>query len=115
VADFLGAANIVEGRAVAGGLIETAVGRFAVADAAAAANGAVKLSWRPEDMKLAATGPANIRDATVRSVVFRGNFVELVVEIGGHPLRAQLDSDVPVAEGDRLSFAVPANRIRVVA
>jgi putative spermidine/putrescine transport system ATP-binding protein len=115
VADFLGAANIVEGRAVDGGLIDTAVGRFAVADASAAENGAVKLSWRPEDMKLAATGSANIRDATVRSVVFRGNFVELVVEVGGHPLRAQLDSDLPVAEGDTLSFAVAPNRIRVVA
>ena len=115
VADFLGAANIVEGRAVDGGLIETAVGRFAVADAPAAASGAVKLSWRPEDMKLAATGPANIRDATVRSVVFRGNFVELVVEVAGHPLRAQLDSDLPVAEGDVLSFTVAANRIRIVA
>jgi iron(III) transport system ATP-binding protein len=115
VADFLGAANIVEGRAADGGLIETAVGRFAVADAPAAAHGAVKLSWRPEDMKLAATGPANIRDATVRSVVFRGNFVELVVEVGGHPLRAQLDSDLAVAEGDRLSFSVAATRIRIVA
>jgi ABC-type sugar transport system ATPase subunit len=105
----------VEGHAIDGGLIETAVGRFAVADASAAANGAVKLSWRPEDMKLAATGPANIRDATVRSVVFRGNFVELVVEVGGHPLRAQMDSDLPVAEGDTLSFTVSANRIRIVA
>ena len=115
VADFLGAANIVEGQAVDGGLVDTAVGRFAVADAPAAANGAVKLSWRPEDMKLAATGPANIRAATVRSVVFRGNFVELVVEVAGHPLRAQLDSDLPVAEGDTLSFTVAANRIRIVA
>ena len=66
-------------------------------------------------MKLAATGPANIRDATVRSVVFRGNFVELVVEVAGHPLRAQLDSDLPVAEGDTHSFSVAANRIRIVA
>jgi iron(III) transport system ATP-binding protein len=115
VADFLGAANIVEGYASDGGLVDTAVGRFAIADAPAATNSAVKLSWRPEDMKLAATGPANIRDATVRSVVFRGNFVELVVEVAGHPLRAQLDSDLPVAEGDRLSFTVAANRIRVVA
>jgi ABC-type Fe3+/spermidine/putrescine transport system ATPase subunit len=113
VADFLGAANIVEGRAGDGGLIDTAVGRFAVADMPA--TGAVKLSWRPEDMKLAATGPANIRHATVRSVVFRGNFVELMVEAGGHPLRAQLDSDVAVAEGDSLSFSVSASRIRIVA
>jgi hypothetical protein len=30
-------------------------------------------------------------------------------------MRAQLDSDLPVAEGDRLSFTVAANRIRVVA
>ena len=32
-----------------------------------------------------------------------------------HPLRAQLDSELSVAEGDRLSFTVSANRIRVVA
>jgi ABC-type Fe3+/spermidine/putrescine transport system ATPase subunit len=112
VADFLGAANIVEGEARGGGVVESRVGRFSVADTPQ--SGPVKLSWRPEDMKVAGDGAANIRDAVVRSIVFRGNFLELLVEAGGHSLRAQLDSDLPVSEGDMLSFAVPANRIRVV-
>jgi iron(III) transport system ATP-binding protein len=114
VADFLGAANIVEGRALGGGLVDSRVGRFAVAEAPSSSGASVRLSWRPEDMKLAADGSANIRDATVRSIVFRGNFLELMVEVAGHSLRAQLDSDLAVAEGDVLSFAVAASRIRIV-
>ncbi|MEZ5833855.1 MAG: ABC transporter ATP-binding protein [Dongiaceae bacterium] len=114
VADFLGAANIVEGRMSGGGLVDSAVGRFSVADASSSPNGPVRLSWRPEDMKVASDGSANIRDAVVRSIVFRGNFLELVVEVAGHALRAQLDSELSVQEGDVLSFAVPAKRIRVI-
>ena len=114
VADFLGAANIVDGQAVGGGTVESPVGKFAVTGAPLSASRPVKLSWRPEDMKIAADGSANIRDAVVRSVVFRGNFIELLVEVAGHPLRAQLDSDLAVQEGDVLSFAVLASRIRVV-
>jgi len=114
VADFLGAANIVEGQALSGGVVDSRVGRFTVADASASASGPVRLSWRPEDMKITTDGSANIRDAVVRSVVFRGNFIELLVEAAGHPLRAQLDSDLSVQEGDALSFSVAASRIRVV-
>ena len=111
VADFLGAANIVEGQA-RGGVAETPVGRFAID--ATALSGPVKLSWRPEDMRIAGDGAANIRDAAVKSVVFRGNFLELFVEVAGQPLRAQLDSDLSINEGDVISFTVAANRIRVV-
>ena len=111
VADFLGAANIVEGQA-SGGLVQTPVGRFAIGEPAL--SGPVKLSWRPEDMRIAADGSANIRDAAVRSVVFRGNFIELFIEVAGQPLRAQLDSDLSINEGDVVSFSVPSSRIRVV-
>ncbi|HEV8392502.1 MAG TPA: ABC transporter ATP-binding protein [Dongiaceae bacterium] len=114
VADFLGAANIVAGDALGGGVVDSRVGRFAIADASPSLSGHVTVSWRPEDMKVAMDGSANIRDAVVRSIVFRGNFVELLVEVAGHPLRAQLDSDLSVSEGDVLSFTVPAHRIRVV-
>jgi iron(III) transport system ATP-binding protein len=114
VADFLGAANIVNGQVAGGGVVDSPVGKFAVGDVSLSASGLVKLSWRPEDMKIAVDGSANIRDAVVRSVVFRGNFIELLVDAAGHPLRAQLDSDLSVREGDVLSFVVPASRIRVV-
>jgi ABC-type Fe3+/spermidine/putrescine transport system ATPase subunit len=112
VADFLGAANIVEGKALGNGLVDSPVGRFAIPGSA---SGHLKLSWRPEDMKVAANGSGNITGARVRSVVFRGNFVELVVEVSDQLLRAQVDSDFPVREGDTLSFALPESRIRIVA
>ena len=114
VADFLGAANIVEGRALGGGMVDSPVGRFAVASALLPAAGPVKLSWRPEDMKVAHNGAGNIAGARVASVVFRGNFTELVVEIGGHTLRAQVESDLGVSEGDTIGFALAEDRIRVV-
>jgi ABC-type sugar transport system ATPase subunit len=75
----------------------------------------VKLSWRPEDMKVATNGASNIVGARVRSVVFRGNFIELVVEVADQLLRAQVDSDFSVREGDRISFALAESRIRIVA
>jgi putative spermidine/putrescine transport system ATP-binding protein len=115
VADFLGAANIVEGKALGNGLVDSPVGRFAVPGDLAAAAGPVKLSWRPEDMKIATNGSGNITGARVRSVVFRGNFIELVVEIADQLLRAQVDSDFPVREGDSISFALAEARIRIVA
>jgi ABC-type Fe3+/spermidine/putrescine transport system ATPase subunit len=115
VADFLGAANIVEGRALGNGFIDSPVGRFAMPGNLGAAAGHVKLSWRPEDMKIATNGSGNITGARVRSVVFRGNFIELVVEVADQLLRAQVDSDFPVREGDTLSFVLAENRIRIVA
>jgi putative spermidine/putrescine transport system ATP-binding protein len=114
VADFLGAANIVEGRAKGGGMIETVVGSFTATDVPPSGTGRVKVTWRPEDMRVAGNGDANIRDAVVKSIVFHGSFKELLVEAGGQALRAQIDRDVAVSEGDVLSFAVPASRIRIV-
>jgi ABC-type Fe3+/spermidine/putrescine transport system ATPase subunit len=115
VADFLGAANIVEGKTLGNGLVDCPVGRFAIAGDLGPAASPVKLSWRPEDMKVATNGSGNIVGARVRSVVFRGNFVELVVEVADQLLRAQVDSDFSVREGDSLSFALAESRIRIVA
>ena len=114
VADFLGAANIIEGQMNDGGVVETRIGRFDLGSGAPAKAGPVKLSWRPEDMRIAADGAASIRSAEIKSIVFRGNFLELIVEAGGLTLRAQLDSDVAIREGERVSFQVPSSRIRVV-
>jgi len=114
VADFLGAANIVAVTAIADGMAETAVGRFAFTGEGPASGGA-RLSWRPEDMQLVPDGSGNIRDAVLRSAVFRGNFTELLVEASGQQLRAQVDSGVVLQEGQRVSFAVRPDRVRIVA
>ena len=114
VADFLGAANIIEGRAEGGGLISSPVGAFRLESRLGAAAGSVKLSWRPEDMRLAIDGSANVRGARVSSVIFRGNFTELLLDANGHQLRAQVDNDSRVREGDRLDFFVPPDRVNLV-
>ena len=114
VADFLGAANIVEVTSIGNGAVETPVGHFAIAGDLPAGGNSAKLSWRPEDMQLVPNGTGNIRDATVRSSVFRGNFTELLVDAAGHSLRAQIDSAVSLREGQRVSFAVRPDRVRII-
>jgi iron(III) transport system ATP-binding protein len=114
VADFLGAANIIEGRAVGKGMVESPVGKFAVKGKTPLVEGPVKMSWRPEDMKLASGTPANSIVALVRSVVFYGNFTELEVDSAGHLLRVQADSDFKPNVGDTLTFTIDANRIQIV-
>jgi iron(III) transport system ATP-binding protein len=114
VADFLGAANIVTGRSLGDGVVDTPVGRFTVGDRTAPTGSAVTLSWRPEDMKPAASGAPNIQDAIIRSLVFQGQHVELLLDLGGQTLRAQVDGETELRQGDRISFAVAPDRIRVV-
>jgi ABC-type sugar transport system ATPase subunit len=85
-----------------------------VADRTPEVGQAVTLSWRPEDMKPAGNGAANIQDATIRSLVFQGQHVELLLDLGGQILRAQVDGETRLRQGDRISFAVAPDRIRVV-
>jgi iron(III) transport system ATP-binding protein len=114
VADFLGAANIIEGRVIDRGMVDSPIGRFAVTSEAPLAAGPVKMSWRPEDMKLASGAAGNSIVARVRSVVFYGNFTELEVDSAGHLLRVQADSDFKPNVGDTLTFTIDANRIQIV-
>ena len=116
VADFLGAANIVSGTAAGDHLVTTTIGRFSVGAERKLGGGPLKISWRPEDMRITAPGTeANIVGARVRGVVFCGSFTELVLDVAGQQLRAQVDTGFRGREGDLLDFAVPADRIRVVA
>ena len=114
VADFLGAANIIEGRVIDKGMVDSPVGKFAVKGETPLAAGPVKMSWRPEDMKLAAANSGNSIVARVRSVGFYGNFTELEVESAGHLLRVQVDSDFKPNVGDTLTFTIDAHRIQIV-
>jgi ABC-type Fe3+/spermidine/putrescine transport system ATPase subunit len=122
VADFLGQANIIEGRHLGGGAVETQAGLLQATAARGLAIGSVKLSWRPEDMKLAArpsfgsgrTSDANRLTATAKQVIFRGNFVELILAVGAVSLRAQVDSNFKPQEEDQLIFDISPDRIRIV-
>ena len=114
VADFVGAANIVDARSLGRGLFETPVGRLRSDGASIPAGEPVTLSWRPEDMHRAG-GLPDISAAIVSGVVYHGSFVEVMVEAGGELLRAQLPSDAPPRVGDRIDFVLPPDRVRVMA
>src|SRR5262249_13570773 len=94
VADFIGLTNIVEGTALADGIVETPIGRLAVGAGQSRQRDHVRLIWRPEDMKLAANGAVNRLVGTVRQVIFRGNITEFTFEVNGRSLRGQVDNDL---------------------
>jgi ABC-type Fe3+/spermidine/putrescine transport system ATPase subunit len=111
VADFIGVANVIAGKSSGDGFVEAPVGRLRVVSAPA---GDVKLSWRPEDMHISAGPEENLIRATVRNVVFRGNFIEVMADAGGQLIRAQVNNDVKVSAGEAIAFSLPAERIRIV-
>jgi spermidine/putrescine ABC transporter ATP-binding subunit len=120
VADFLGLANIVEGTLDGGGQITTPFGTLQVTDAANINARQVKICWRPEDMKLGdmklvGAGQQNRITGTARHVIFRGNVTEVRLEVNGQILRAQVDSDQQIRDGDTLTFGLAADRIRMLA
>ncbi|WP_375450050.1 ABC transporter ATP-binding protein [uncultured Devosia sp.] len=114
VADFVGAANIVDGHSLGEGVFKTKVGTLRTLDRNVPAGKPVTLIWRAEDMQRAGAGTPDIHDARVSGVVYHGGFVEVIVEVAGELLRAQLPSDTPPRVGDRIGFVVPAERVRLV-
>jgi putative spermidine/putrescine transport system ATP-binding protein len=114
VADFVGAANIVDAASLGAGAFETPFGRLTVAGDGTTAGERVKLSWRPEDMKIVPAGTGNIAGTQVRNLVFRGNLTDLMVTASDQLLRAQVASDVSLREGETVDFALSPDRIRVV-
>jgi ABC-type Fe3+/spermidine/putrescine transport system ATPase subunit len=115
VADFLGLANIVDGALAAGGRVNTPIGALQIADAAGIDTHQVKICWRPEDMKLSTGGQENRIIGTARNVIFRGNVTEVRLEVNGQILRAQVDSDQQIRDGDTLTFGLAADKIRILA
>ncbi len=115
VADFLGAANVVAATALGGSAFASSLGRLTAGGARAREGDKVKLAWRPEDMKIAGAGKAYNRiDARIKSVVFRGNFIELVAQAANISFKAQVSNDSSIKEGDSVVFAVPEERLKVV-
>jgi ABC-type Fe3+/spermidine/putrescine transport system ATPase subunit len=114
VADFLGLANIVEGTVRPDHLVDTAVGRLRLAGDQAVPSGAVKLTWRPEDMRPRGEAHINTISGIAQRVIFRGNVTEVILDVSGHILRAQVDNDHRPREGESVTFGLAPERIRVV-
>ena len=93
VADFVGAANIVEGTLHGAGKRSRPPSALCrSADAADIDAHQVKICWRPEDMKIA-PGAAEPITGTARNVDLSRQCHRGAVEVNGQILRAQVDSD----------------------
>ena len=109
VADFIGDVSLIEGRAAEDGAIETAVGKFRIAQGDASPGATVWLALRPEKIGLSRERPADAANAvsgTVAEIGYRGGRSIYNVRLAGaSPMRAALPNTGPrldVSIGDRV-------------
>ncbi|CUS05303.2 Putrescine transport ATP-binding protein PotG [Candidatus Promineifilum breve] len=114
VAQFLGYQNLLPGRVVADGLVETAVGCFRPAGPPAVAGQAVALLIKPV-MAAAGRGSAapecNVINGTVAAVTFRGRFSQVWVMVAGERLLFEEPGDPPYAPGDAIWLTIAPEQL----
>ena len=102
VATFLGASNLIDAVALGpsgpGSLVETAAGRFSVADGEAPPGQRLRLAVRPERVKVRPPGGPGL-PATIREVVYRGAATHVFMDSGGVPLVSVLQNETSSASG----------------
>jgi len=112
VAEFIGAANVVEGHAH-GGAIEVVGGRLPIADAAA--TGKVTAMIRPETIAIVAPDQAQIV-GRVEAVRFFGDRQRLtVIDATDRPLVVDAANTAAVKSGERIGLRVDPNGVRLLA
>ncbi len=116
VANFIGVANIVPGRrsADAAAAITTGVGALTLADGRALPEGESLFCWRPEEMVPWRDAMPNRIAGTVRQAIFMGNLVDVFIDAGGVPLRAQVTGDTSIRAGQPIALSVPPERIHLL-
>ncbi|OMQ16689.1 hypothetical protein A7K94_0200840 [Modestobacter sp. VKM Ac-2676] len=119
-AEFVGRANMIEGTVADGGRTlttdraEIAVETSEVAEQPVGSR-AVAV-FRSEDVLLAdaAVGCENLWPATVVRVAFLGRSLDVTLQVGGALVRAELRTDVVLAEGTATTLGVPASAVHLV-
>ena len=115
VANFIGIANVVEGRRVDGdaGLLETPLGLLRPAAGKQLPEDAL-ICWRPEEMSAWREGMPNRLDGTVRQAIFMGNLMDLFIDVNGQSIRAQVTGDASIRAGQPISLSLPPERIHLL-
>jgi ABC-type Fe3+/spermidine/putrescine transport system ATPase subunit len=110
-AEFLGIANLIRAT-VAGArgdryVADTPVGRLEMACPDRLASGdAITLSFRPEDIRIAA-GPVNCLRGAVLQAAYLGSITDYVVRVQDVPLRVQQAGEPAHRIGDTVSLVLP--------
>ena len=110
VAEFLGAANLIEGT-LADGCLATALGKFRLAHSPPWREGTVAI--RPERIRLAdGSGPVNCFQGQVQEAIYRGTNVDLWLE-PGH-LRVRAGAEHTYEPGQTLWLELPPEALVVL-
>ncbi|MDB5616154.1 ABC transporter ATP-binding protein [Tardiphaga sp.] len=111
VAEFVGAANIVEGPVVGGELVLPG-GRLPLTDAADAAAAVAMI--RPETIRIVGQGEASLT-GTVDSVSFIGDKQRLIVTgASARPLVVDAPNTIVAATGDQVGLSIAPEAIRLL-
>jgi putative spermidine/putrescine transport system ATP-binding protein len=111
VAEFIGAANIVEGQS-AGGRLALSGGTLALANGAAP--GAVSAMFRPESIRIVAAEGAGL-SGRVESVSFVGDRQRLIVSgAASSAILVDVPNSLRVSAGDRVGLAIEPAAIRLL-
>jgi iron(III) transport system ATP-binding protein len=120
VARFIGASNVIKGKALDAGHVSVAGNAVACAGAALVPGADVAISIRQHEIGIGtdAATPGlreNVIPAVVARNVFLGNSRDYVAEIGdGSALRIVTAPEQNIAQGNRVWLRLPAERCRVL-
>lgn len=111
VAEFIGAANILEGHA-SGGAVTLPGGTLAIADKAA--SGPVVAMVRPEAIAMMPAAQATLR-GKVESASFIGDRLRLIVtDAGARPIAVDAPNTVSVRAGDTIGLNIEKTSVRLL-
>jgi iron(III) transport system ATP-binding protein len=121
VVDFVGHANLIEGTILTHDLaaghaeLQSASGFVVRGEVSGAitVGGTAIAALRPEDIRLE-RHETNNWQATIVSDLFLGNMRELLLDVGGHVLKAQVAREQAVPEDGKIWFSVSPDAIRIV-
>ncbi len=122
VADFIGRANLVKATVVAQEnghtMVDSGLGRLACQHRDFSVGAEVTLCLRPEFIKIVrgeAAGAGNVVNGRVESLVFVGEAYEAEIRAGNELLLAKTHPDVPLKEGEPVSFSLDPEHCLLVA
>ena len=117
-ADFIGQATILPATLLSATahetVLETPVGRLVSSNRPAAAQGAVTISWRPEDVLPFAPGQPNRLSATVVRSLYLGNFTQVYFDVNGTLLVAQMPAASQWQTGDAVALGLAPDKIQIL-
>ena len=121
VADFLGVSNLIGARSDGRGRVTVGVSELAAEKGAVGASGHVRLTIRPERVRIEPAGSAgpNRLPATVERLVYLGSTTQVLLRLeGGERLQglfANSGEALPFGEDGHVTVHLPRDALRVIA